>query len=39
LNPEDPHEIDLDKEYKFGDIKCVQMYNNKFYILANKLNN
>lgn len=32
-------EYDLDDFYKFGEIKCLQMFNNNFYVLANRLNN
>lgn len=32
-------EYDLDELYYFGDIKCLSKFNNKFYILANRLNN
>ena len=34
-----PEELDIDDKKKFGDIICVQYYENKFYILANRLNN
>jgi len=30
-------ELDLDEEYKFADIKCVEFYEGCFYILANRL--
>lgn len=33
------NEIDLDEECNFGDIRCLQVFNNKFFVLANRQDN
>lgn len=29
----------MDQEFKFGDIRCLQVFQNSFYVLANRTNN
>jgi hypothetical protein len=37
IGSDKPKELDLDSEFKFGEIKCIQCYKDKFYVLCNKL--
>jgi hypothetical protein len=34
---QDSFEVDIDQKFEFADIKCLFCFNQKFYILANKV--
>jgi hypothetical protein len=38
VDNKNPYEVDLDNTFFFGDIKAVEHFEDKFYILANRLN-
>ena len=38
VNTETMQEVDIDTAYKIGWVKALTMYEDKFYVLANKYN-